>query len=254
MKSDLKKRLIIKLLNDSSIENLSLKQLNEYIFNSPQKASVTQQWSQSNCTDFTAYSNPDYQWDLVDCFLAVSESSTQHVLRYLQKNGYNWQSLSYFDDWNGNGLTTIDLLAAGCQDISFFNDVSFQAQSLIDMAKDENFVSPKHVTTRQQLLENQYDVVLSLQCVEHFERPLDYVDELMKIVKVGGLLCLSVDGFSWTPNQSIGHFWTYFDKDNKPHTGRQIRPIVKKYLKDNGFELIPKACWNANPHVFKRIK
>ncbi len=254
MKADLKKRLIVDLLNDQSIQNLSLKQLNQYIFNSPQKAAVTQQWAQSNCTDFTAYSNPDYQWDLVDCFLAVSESSTQHVLHYLQKNGYAWESLSYFDDWNGNGLTSMDLLAAGCQDVSFFNDVAFQAQSLIQMAQNEKFVTPKHVQTRSELLENQYDVVLSLQCVEHFERPLDYIDELMKIVKSDGLLCLSVDGFGWTPNESIGHFWTYYDKNNLPYTGKEMRKIVKKYLKENGFEMIKGACWNANPNVFKRTR
>lgn len=251
MKKDLKLRTISRLLNDPSINTMTLKAVKEYVFNSPQKAAVTQQWAQSNCTDFTAYSNPDYQWDLVDCYLSVSEGSIAHVLRYLQLNGHDWQNLSYFDDWNGNGLTTLDLIASGCQDVSFYNNVTFQAQSLLSTCQSEGFITPKQDITRQ----NQYDVVLSLQCVEHMTAPLDYVRELMQMTKVGGLLCMSVDGFSWTPDESIGHFWEYQTDDKTQFVkGPQMRKMVKEYLKNNGFDIIKGACWNANPNVFKRVK
>jgi len=250
MKKDLKLRTISRLLNDPSINTMTLAGLKHYVYNSPQKAALTLQWAQSNCTDFSVYSHPDYQWDLADCYLQVSENSIGHVLRYLQKNGYNWQELSYFDDWNGNGLTTLDLIAAGCQDVSFYNNVPFQAQSLLSTCQTEGFTTPKQDTTRQ----NQYDVVLSLQCVEHMIAPLDYVREIMQMTKVGGLLCMSVDGFSWTPNMSIGHFWKY-ETGVKFQTvnGKTMRKIVKDYLKNNGFDIIKGACWNANPNVFKRI-
>lgn len=258
MKAKLKKKSFIKLLNDPNIATLkSIKKIREYIFHSPQRKNLINQWLNSNCQDFTVYSHPDYQWDLVDCFLSVSELSIEHVLWYLIHHDYyqhHWQSYSYFDDWNGNGLTTMDLLAKGCLDVSFYNIVNHQTQALLEMAQSEGFITPKHIDDRQKLLQQQFDVVFSLQCVEHYDHPLTYIDELIQITKLNGLLCISVDGFNSSPEKSIGHFWEYYDKDEQKHSAVAMRELVKQYIVDNGFEWIRKACWNSNPLVFKKIK
>jgi len=248
---DLTKQIIYYLLNDENVLDKTLSGIEKYTLESSQKKNLLDRWNKSNFSDYSVYNDKDYQWDLVNCYLAVSRESILRSVKYLKDNVNNYSELSVFDDYNGNGLTTLLLSSLGFNDISYYNSVDFQIEALNNICEKYSLNKPKLDINRS----NQYDVFIGLECIEHFKKPSDYLDSIMHMVKDGGYLFLTFNGFQWTPEFSIGHFYEYETVEGDLVNGTKIRKLLMKQLNDNGFKLVKKACWNANPQLFiKSIK
>lgn len=238
--------IIYDLLNDDFVLNKSQADIEKYTEFSHQKVNLLKRWVDSNYTDYGVYDDPDYQWDLVNCYLAISKQSVGKIVKYLSKNVSNYQELSLFDDYNGNGLTTLLFQDFGFKDVSYYNSVDFQVDTLNSICDKYGFNKPKLDKERK----NTYDIYVGLECIEHFKKPSDYLNDIMPMVKSGGYLFITFNGFSWTPEKSIGHFWEYETETGEFVSGNKIRKLLYKQLKNNGFTKVDKACWNANPQLF----
>lgn len=245
------KNIVYEILKDEKILELNkIKDIAKYTEESPIRHTLLEQWNLSNCTDFNVYLNEDYQWDLVNCYTSISSDTIKRALRYLVLNEKNWNNLSYFDDYNGNGLTTLLLQSKGIKDLSYYNNVDFQIKSLNNICDKFGFDKPYHDKDRLK----KYDVYFSLECIEHFKKPYEYIDEVIKYINDEGYLIITFNGFNWTPDLSIGHFDTYINDDGKSYSGKQIKKFLYKRLESHGFKLIKSACWNSNPQIFKKNK
>lgn len=245
------KNIISQLLNDEKVLKMSLDNIEKYTEDSEQRLYLLKKWNDSNFKDYSIYHDEKYQWECVNCFLAISKSSVNKIARFFKNSNIeNWENLSFFDDYNGNGLTTIYLQEKyGIKNISFYNNVDFQVDSINNICEKYNFKKPKRDFTRK----NKYDVYIGLESVEHFKNPFDYLDEVMQMINKNGYLIMTFNGLSWTPDICPGHFWEYENKNGDLVSGKVVRKQLYKHLKENGFELIKRACWNQNPQIFKKI-
>lgn len=89
------------------------------------------------------------------------------------------------------------------------------------------------------------DLVFASEYFEHFERPLEHLNEILKILTPKYIL------FANTFNsKSIGHFDTYKDY-NKVYTGKEISKEFTKTLKSNNYIKIKTNCFNNRPNLYQ---
>lgn len=233
----------------------------DYFKTSPQRLQALQQWAQTFRTDtpdWSVYDTEGYVDDCILCYLYPSEMSIYGTLKYL-KEIYpdTWRDLTMLDDYNGIGLTTLYLLE-NCNNVSFFNDVPKQIEGFQTLCEFFGHNIPKNDLSRIQnknLEQVQYDVVFSLQVVEHYQNPVeDYLQNLINTVKVGGYL-VYMHGFTNGGDDRIGHFdnGLYF-YEGQPKTRIQINRICKAFLDANGFEYVDKNFYNHNPQLWKKVR
>lgn len=247
---------------DKSFLNMSGKQLIEYFKASPDRLNALQQWAASfkNNPDYSVYNTDGYVDDGILCYLYPSQMSIYGTLKWLQKTHPDtWQDLTYFDDYNGVGLTTL-LLLENCKNVTFFNDVPAQIASFNDLCNLFGFNVPLNDTTRIPVgdnppEQNKYDVVFSLQVVEHYLNPIeDYLTHLTKMVKDDGYL-VYMHGFANGGDKRIGHFDDgIYQNSGLPVKRRQISKKCKQFLNQQGFELIPDKFYNMNPTIYKKVR
>jgi len=117
-----------------------------------------------------------------------------------------------FDDFLGNvNLTNKTLLDGGCG-TGLFTERALErgavvtsvdiSTKLLEITKKR---SPKANVTRASLLnlpfkDNSFDIVISSDVIEHTDDPFKATDELIRVLKPKGLLCVTV------PNKSFWYF------------------------------------------------
>jgi len=117
-----------------------------------------------------------------------------------------------FDDFLGNvDLTNKTLLDGGCG-IGLFTKRAIErgaivtsvdiAEKLVEITKKKQ---PKAGVTVASLLDlpfsdNLFDIVISSDVIEHTDDPFKTTDELVRVLKPGGVLCVTV------PNRSFWYF------------------------------------------------
>ena len=177
------------------------------------------------------------------CYHFVSKSAVTGMLSYFRKNVEGFESLKYFDDYNGIGLTTLHLLEKDL-DVKFFNDNDNQLEAFALLCAEYDFDFPKNDMEHKE----KYDVVLSFECVEHFQEPKKYVDKILGMLKPNGYLVYS-SGFK---EVYPGHFSEY-TIDGKMYPILTAGREINKYIKTK-CDLLHTG-WNAKPRIFqKRVK
>ncbi len=249
--------------NDQKFQSLNGTQLLDYFKNSPDRLAALQQWAvsfQNDPPDWAVYNTAGYVDEGILCYLYPSAQSVGGTLTWLQKQYPDtWRDLKYFDDYNGVGLTTL-LLLANCNNVAFFNDVPAQVQALYDLCNNFNYQIPYNDTTRIPVDENsppqnKYDVVFSLQVVEHYKNPVeDYLTHLTKMVNDQGYL-VYMHGFANGGNDRTGHFDDgVYQYQGLPVKRRTVSKRCKEFLNSQGFELIPEKFYNSNPTIYQKVR
>lgn len=174
--------------------------------------------------DYSVYHDPEYNYECIHCF-EKTRQCTANTIKYFQRakagNFYKgWHiglsdprgvfydgkppsELSVLDMYNGNGLTTAHLLLNGFN-VETFNDCDPQIAYMQTACKE---LAGKKVKNFKKLPKKQFDIVLSLEVLEHYTDPLIHVQDLLKLTAPGGYLVES-SGFG-SKEDNIGHFDTY---------------------------------------------
>lgn len=207
---------------------------------------LTDKWIESlnqNKPAWELYHSKEYVKDTILCYITLSKACITNTFKFFEVNNIPVQNLSWFDDYNGLGFTTADILARGIKDVSFYNDVKEQQLVLEKLAKEFGYDMPKNDLERS----GKYDVVCSFEVIEHYKNPDEYIDKICSMVNEDGFLAVS-----WTTVMFLGHFYEY-NINGKNVSGQNFGREISKRIQNNGFVKIGKAI-NQKPYIFKKVK
>jgi len=192
--------------------------------------------------DYSVYHDPEYNYEGIHCF-EKTRQCTVNTIKYFQKlkagnvykgwhiglsdprgvwyNGKPVNELTVLDVYNGNGLTTAHLMMNSFN-VETFNDCMPQIEFMQTACKD---LVGRKVKNYTKLPKKKFDIVLSLEVLEHYTDPLIHVHDLVKLTAPSGYLVES-SGFG-SKEDNIGHFDKYvIDGKRVPHAA------ARKYTSD----------------------
>ena len=207
---------------------------------------MTDQWIDSlerGNPDWELYHTKDYVSDTVLCYIVLSRACIKNTFKFFEVNDIPIKNLKWFDDYNGLGFTTADILEKEVKDVNFFNDVEEQIKVLQRLSEHFNYQMPHNDLDRS----GKYDVVCSFEVTEHYQEPDDYIDKICSMVNDDGYLAIS-----WTTVMFLGHFFEY-KINGKVVNGQNFGREISKRIRKNGFVKIGKAI-NQKPYIFKKVK
>jgi SAM-dependent methyltransferase len=114
----------------------------------------------------------------------------------------------------------------GCGNMPYQPVVAPSVKEYIGIDLEENPRARIHISPqgKVQLADEQIDVVLSTQVLEHVENPLFYLSEAHRILQPGGLLILSTHGY-WMYHPDPTDYW------------RWTSAGLQKIVTESGFEI-----------------
>jgi len=97
------------------------------------------------------------------------------------------------------------------------------------------------------------DLVFASEYFEHFERPIEHLEEVLKLLRPKFIL------FANTFNaKSIGHFIEYKHKETlfgkNSYDGKQMSRLFTKHLKSSGYRKVQTNCFNDRPNLYEYCK
>lgn len=205
-------------------------------------SSLDKEWIDSGYSDFSLYHRKDYLYSVINCYNTDSRGSITKALKFFKDNNIDIAQFDLFEDYNGLGFTTLDLMEAGFKSVTYFNDVEVQLEAF---DKILNYCGLEKPTLAKERT-GEYDIVLSLETAEHYQEPDDYMDSIMSMVKPGGWLVLAQ---TFNPKW-LGHFPTY-KIDGEIYTARKAGAENKRRIMRNGFDL-HYVGFNTKPCIFKK--
>jgi 2-polyprenyl-3-methyl-5-hydroxy-6-metoxy-1,4-benzoquinol methylase len=256
----------------------------------PGRAEMLSLWQTSLSSDtpyFDVYNHPKYNYEAIHCF-EKSKQCTAGMIYYFHgispgnvdadgrvvdtrplerkksparvphvEGGFPYPAqpwarpiseMSVLDIYNGNGLTTVHMARNGFN-VESFNDCPEQVRYMQEAAK---FYGLPNVVNHIKIPTTQYDIVVSLEVLEHYTDPLIHVADLLKLVKPGGFLVES-SGFNGAAD-NIGHFEDYVIEGHGKVSFREARRITTRAIQTHftkvfdGFNRMPKI-WKRNEIV-----
>lgn len=216
----------------------------------PVRARLLAQWQDSDRTDFSVYHDREYVLEAVHCY-EKTKLCTAGVHQYFAGctdaryviepyTGGPASALSCIDVWNGIGLTTIDL-AQVFGTVEAVNSCDVQVEFMDLMC--ETYGMSK-IRAHEEIPFKMYDVVVSLECLEHYQEPLLHLEQLLEITRGGGYFVES-SGFNSGLND-IGHYTSYTVNGKTGVSPKSAKRACTEILKQratlvyNGFNRCPK--------------
>jgi SAM-dependent methyltransferase len=81
----------------------------------------------------------------------------------------------------------------------------------------------------------QFDLVVSVEVIEHLPAPLDHVREMWRVTRPGGLLVLTTPNFNGLSRRYLGIRWRVIDPE---HLGYFTRLTLLRLLRDVGYKSV----------------
>jgi 2-polyprenyl-3-methyl-5-hydroxy-6-metoxy-1,4-benzoquinol methylase len=252
----------------------------------PGRAEMLAQWQASlgGEPNFGVYNHPKYNYEAIHCF-EKSKNCTAGMIQYFHSlkpgnidpvtgrmvdvreekgakvpdviahvpGGFPYKKepwyvapaeLSVLDIYNGNGLTTVHLARNGFN-VESFNDCPEQVRYM-QVAAEHYGLPPikNHVTIPTR----QYDVVVTLEVLEHYTDPLIHVADLLRLIAPGGYLVES-SGFNGA-EENIGHFEDYVIEGHGKVPYREARRITTRAIQAHFTKVYD--GFNRMPKIWKR--
>lgn len=229
------KRIISIVLNDEKYLSMTYDEILKKLRDTSNL--LLEKWRDTK--NLELYQDPRYIQDLIQGYRLVSQHSSKNTVRFFEQNVSNYRDLTYFDDYNGIGLTTLDFIKYKL-DINFFNDNLNQIEAMNKYMKQLNIPIPYLDKKR----ERKYDVVCSFEIAEHMKKPVEYIEMIMEMSKKW--LSLST-GFSYTV--WFGHYDSYLFNGKEVSIRKASVEVRKKIMEE--FVLV-KKFWNGRPSIYKR--
>ena len=195
--------------------------------------------------DFSVYDDPYYVCELWLCWVRYSR-------RYLRDIGKDTSlfSRSIVSDIRANSV--LDLGCGFGYTTAVLKEIfphasvtgtelltSTQAKLAQKLGKKKNFKIVAGFSRRKA------DLVFASEYFEHFERPVEHLEEVIQRVKPTYWLIANSFG-----TDAIGHFQTYHHKDEL-YDARAISRLFSQTMKSYGYERVKTKCWNNRPAYWK---
>ena len=116
---------------------------------------------------------------------------------------------------------------------------STQAKLAIKLGKKAKF---KVVASH---LRQKVDLVFASEYFEHFERPVEHLEDVIQKLKPTYWIIANSFG-----TDAIGHFQTYRHNDEF-YDSREISRLFSQTMKTYGYDKVKTNCWNNRPAYWK---
>lgn len=178
---------------------------------------VIEMWQETK--SFDVYSHPYYIYDNIFSYMYISKLTCDDVKEFLESKGYDLSKMTAFDFYNGNGLTTLNLMRS-FKSVDFFNDVDRQVD-IFNKLLEKNGFEKKESTSY-----NNQDVFFVLNCIEHYFRPKEFLEEILKQAEGCKFLVIS-HGFN--KSYWCGHY-EYYSIDGKLVQNRNVWDMLEREI------------------------
>ena len=145
---------------------------------------------------------------------------------------------------------------AGIGDVSFvLKNAGFAVRCLDISHKSVEYLRKKGLIADKGDVQNfpydncTFDIILSLDVLEHVKDDLVAIKELKRVLKDGGIACINIPMFPF--------LWSFHDKINE-HLRRYKRKELEKKLKENNLTILKCFYWNSilliPIFIFRKLK
>lgn len=231
--------LMTSIMEDDSYLEMSLRDIIKLLTDN--NNSLLEQWVNSNRTDFSIYPDERYNQAGLYCYHIMTKRSLHECMKYIMNNLLNANELTFFDDYNGIGISTIYLMLQGLN-VSFMNDNDNQIDIFKRLCDLHGVKLPFNDRDRKK----KYDVVLSFEVAEHYQKPVSYINSLIDMVKPGGYLIISS---SMNYPEAPGHFLEY-EIDDINYDNKKASRFFNRKIKEKMTQV--HRGWNGTPLFFKK--
>lgn len=204
---------------------------------------LRKQWLDSNRTDYSIYKDPEYVYEGLICFSAVSQPSITNLERYTRVVGLPKGNL--LDIYNGIGLTSIYAALVGFTPTAV-NDNPAQVDFMQKSALRHLGYEIPVIESLSEVPTASFDYVVSLEVLEHFTEPLKHLDETLSKVRAPNGIFVESTGF--VDCNLPGHF-EFYRIDAEVISHRQMSKPIKVALNKNFFE--EASCVNRKPRIWR---
>lgn len=155
-----------------------------------------------------------------------------------------------------NNTRKYKLLDYGCGDIPykplFGSNVEYVAYDMVGNPKATKFLNNLNTTNEEN---SSYDIVLSSQVLEHVDNPINYLNEISRVLKKEGLLFLSTHG-TWMYHPSPKDFWRWTSegliKLFQDQNFEVIEILSVGDLVSSGLQLFQDGIRSRIPRIFRK--
>ena len=200
--------------------------------------------------DYSVYEEEAYFFDLIVCFLDYSRNYLRTITNPKSFDGTS-SLLNYFGKLDvvvdlgcGMGYTTAFLKKIFPKAEIFGTNIKQSPQYNFAnlLGKKMGFSVVENVSS----LNNSVDLIFASEYFEHFERPMEHLEEVIENSKPKYLFI--ANSFN---TRAIGHFEEY-KHGNEIIPQNKISRRFNKHLKDLGYEQIKTKIFNGKPTLWKK--
>ena len=196
-----------------------------------EQARLKQQWLTSNRKDFKVYDDPGYLLDCILSYSCVSQRCLINGERFFR--AHNIPKGKALDIFNGIGLSTLhaNLVGFDCEALSASDGQADLCQQLSKQVLGRPTVIHRDL---KSLKPASFDVLFSFEVLEHFQDPVQHLNEVLPLLKPGGHF---VESTGFKSPDHIGHFERY-TVGNEQVLGRQASTAVRKRLEQEATKVM----------------
>lgn len=211
-------------------------------------AALLQKWYDSDRKDYSVYDDSLY---LVDAWLSWRYYSRAQIRLLDRKKEILSEIVDLYN------LDTIVDLGAGIGYSSIALEETLHPKKVIATQLEDTdqykickflFRDRPNIELVQELTDiESADIVFASEYFEHFERPIDHLNEVLKLNPK-----VLIVGNSFGVPDAIGHFVDYYDADGEPQRGKKISRIFNDTLRSHGYTDKKIRFFNNLPAIFIR--
>jgi len=195
----------------------------------------------SKLTKLKYYDDYDYLYDVFYCFYAHSINPINYINKYFKR--INYSPISILDFGGGLGFTSLHLKRLFPNSkVTYYNIGKKQIEFAKNLFRKED-VNIKILTKLNDLRIEKFDVILTLEVLEHFKIPADILN-FLKDINTKYL----IDSNSFNANAS-GHYIEY-TLNNEKYFRKNFRRIFNIYLKN--YYYLENFGFNCRPRIWRK--
>jgi 2-polyprenyl-3-methyl-5-hydroxy-6-metoxy-1,4-benzoquinol methylase len=214
------------------VENMpTIEQLNEFYSKQKEMAIL----ETLNEQDIAVHKSPEKFDDILNMCFEVSDLNKNDKKKFLDigaGNGRLLQHFKKFTNWQTTGIEPNQIKCNTMKELSI------------------DHVNGSFEDYYSNLSENQFDFITLIQVLEHLSTPLNIINKISKILKLGGILYVEV------PNCSDNYYLTRVD-DHFPHLTFWNNQALEHLFKDSNFKILKIGTFGRiipeNINVYQKI-
>lgn len=142
----------------------------------------------------------------------------------------------------GDGFAALQFVNRDAKKV-YANDLRPDEDKMTDLKPNSEFLQGIQFVPMndRSLYDGKLDLVWCHHCLEHQERPIDFLKELRALLKPHGELWLAVPNMRENINLSLGHTMAY------------NMPLLVEHLKRASFDVEKGAYWRQRGHLRVRL-